>query len=182
MRQLSIAPQASGDRWIPGPYRTPCTPILFSKEGGNMPRATAQIFVESESGRSVSLAGNQVTFKIQGDQTSGAFSTVVYLMRPGMFVPPHRHEKTDEVAFVLEGELGAMVAEEEFNARPGAFVVRPRGVPHALWNITDGPVRFLDIYTPAGMEAVFEDLARLMSSSERPTVEQTLEVGRRHDT
>jgi mannose-6-phosphate isomerase-like protein (cupin superfamily) len=147
-----------------------------------MSGATAQIFVESESGRSVSLAGNKVTFKIQGDQTSGAFSTVVYLMRPGMFVPPHLHEKTDEVAFVLEGELGAMVAEEEFNASPGAFVVRPRGVPHALWNITDRPVRFLDIYTPAGMEAVFEDLARLMSSSERPTVEQTLEVGSRHDT
>jgi mannose-6-phosphate isomerase-like protein (cupin superfamily) len=152
------------------------------QEGGDMAGATAQIVVEPGSGRVVSLAGNQVTFKIQGDQTSGALSSVEYVMRPGMFVPPHLHEKADEVGYILEGELGAMVAEEEFKAGPGAFVVRPRGVPHALWNITDRPVKILDIYTPAGLEAFYDELARLLSATEPPTLEQMFEAGRRYDT
>jgi quercetin dioxygenase-like cupin family protein len=152
------------------------------KEEEDMAIAPERIIIEPGSGRVVSLAGNQITFKIQGDQTSGAFSSVEYVMRPGMFIPPHVHEKADEVAYVLEGELGAMVAEEEFKADPGAFVVRPRGVPHALWNVTDRPVKFLDIYTPAGLETFFEELARLLSAGEPPTLEQMFEAGRRYDT
>lgn len=140
------------------------------------------IVLEPGSGKVVSLSGNQVTFKIDGHQTSGALSSVEYVMRPGMFVPPHLHEKTDEVAYVLDGELGAMVAEEEFQAAPGSFLVRPRGVPHALWNVTDRAVKFLDLYTPAGIEAMFDELAKLLSASEPPSPEQIFEAGRRHDT
>ncbi len=147
-----------------------------------MATAPEKIIVEPGSGRVVPLAGNEVTFKIQGQQTSGAFSSVVYVMRPGMFVPPHLHEKADEVAYVLEGELGAMVAGREFQAGAGSFVVRPRGVAHALWNVTDRPVKFLDLYTPAGMEAAFEELSKLLSAREPPSLEQMFEAGRRHDT
>lgn len=140
-----------------------------------------KIIVGASSGRVISFAGNQATFKVHGDQTSGGFSIVEYAAKPGTFIPPHLHEKTDEVAYILEGELGVMVAEEDFHAGPGSFVVRPKGVPHALWNITDRPVRFLDIYTPAGMEAWFEELARLVSAPEPPTLGQLVEAGRRYD-
>jgi quercetin dioxygenase-like cupin family protein len=141
-----------------------------------------KIIVEPTGGRVVSFLGNHVIFKIQSGQTSGAFSIIEGLYPPGNFTPPHRHEKTDEVGYILEGELGVMVAEEDFRAAPGTFFVRPKGVPHALWNLTDRPVRYLDMYTPAGMEAWYEELARLVSASEPLTLDQLFEAGRRYDT
>jgi quercetin dioxygenase-like cupin family protein len=144
------------------------------------------IMVEPGAGTPASvagpLAGSSVVFKIRGEQTSGAFSIVEFVAGPGFFVPPHRHERTAEISYVLEGELGVMVAEEEFQARAGSFVVRPKGVPHALWNATDRPVKLLDVYTPAGFEAFYEELGRLFSSTPPPTIEQRNEAARRHDT
>ncbi|OLD25780.1 MAG: hypothetical protein AUJ02_04240 [Chloroflexi bacterium 13_1_40CM_3_65_12] len=141
-----------------------------------------KILVEATSGRIVSFLGNQVVFKVEGAQTSGAFSIIEDIYPSGNFTPPHRHLKTDEVGYVLEGELGVMVAEEDFQAGPGSFFIRPKGVPHALWNITDRPVRLLDVYTPAGIESWYEELARLVSASEPPTLEELFEAGRRYDT
>lgn len=141
-----------------------------------------KIIVEPSDGQVVSVFGYRATRKIGAEQTSGAVSIVELLYPPGNFTPPHRHERTDEISYILEGELGAMIAEEDFQAGPGSFVVRPKGVPHALWNITNHPVRLLDIYTPAGMEAWFVELARLVSGSAPPTMELLFEAGRRFDT
>ena len=143
--------------------------------------APEKIVVEPGSGRVVSMPSTEAIFKVQGDQTSGAFSMAEIVLQPRSFTPPHLHEKTDEVSYILEGELGVMVAEEEFQAAAGSFVVRPRGVPHALWNVTDRPVRLLDIYTPAGFELWFVELARLFSATPPPTLEQLAEAGRRYD-
>jgi quercetin dioxygenase-like cupin family protein len=140
-----------------------------------------KVVVEPGGGRVLATPGVEFAFKVQADQTSGAFSIVEFVGKPGMFVPPHFHERTDEVSYILEGELGVMVAEEEFQALPGSFVVRPRGVPHALWNIGDRPVRGLDIYSPAGFEAWFDELARLFSSTPPPDSERVAEVARRYD-
>jgi quercetin dioxygenase-like cupin family protein len=142
-----------------------------------------RIVVEAGGGRRMPAPfGYELISKIHADQTSGGFSIVELVYPPGNFTPPHRHEKTDEVAYILEGVLGVMVAEEEFQARPGSFAIRPKGVPHALWNNTAQPVRLLDMYTPAGMEAWFEELTRLASPNPPATREQIFEAGRRFDT
>lgn len=141
---------------------------------------TGTILVGPEAGTPHSFGGFSSVVKIRGEQTSGAYSIVEFVFQPGAFAAPHLHERTDEVSYVLEGELGAMVAEEEFRVVAGAFVVRPRGVPHALWNATSQPVRGLDIYTPGGFEAFGEELARRFSSAP-PTFEQVAEFGRLHD-
>ena len=141
-----------------------------------------RIVVQPSDGEVISVFGYKVIRKIKGEQTSGALSIVELLYPPGNFTPPHRHLKTDEVGYILEGELGVMVAEEDFQAGPGSFVVRPKSVPHALWNITDRPVRLLDMYTPAGFEAWYAELARLASASAPPTMEELFEAGRRYDS
>lgn len=138
------------------------------------------ILVGPEAGVPHSALGIRSMVKIRGEQTSGAYSIVEFRFQPGFFVPPHLHERTDEVSYILEGELGVMVAEDEFQAGPGSFVVRPKGIPHALWTARDGPVRCLDIYTPAGFEAFGEELARRFSAKP-PTLEEIAAIGRRHD-
>ncbi len=142
-----------------------------------------RIIVQPGEGELIaSVFGYNVIRKITAQQTSGAFSIVELMYPPGNFTPPHRHEKTDEVGYILEGELGFMVAEEDFRVGAGSFVVRPKGVPHAIWNITDLPARLLDMYTPAGMEAWYQELARLVGGSKQATMETLFEAGRRYDS
>lgn len=142
--------------------------------------AADQRVVAPGEGRRVSFLGLEAVFKLRGEQTSGALSLAEFLVPPGGFAPPHYHERTDEVSYVLEGELGVWLDEEELRASPGTFVVRPRQVPHAFWNDTDAPVRFLDMYMPAGFERWFEVLAQLVESGPLPP-EALDEAGRRHD-
>src|SRR5437879_13207252 len=98
-----------------------------------------KIIVEPNGGRVVAFLGNEVTTKIEGGQTSGAFSIIEGLYPPGNFTPPHRHEKTDEVGYILGGELGVTVAEEDLRAGPGTLLARPTGVPPAPSKVRDGP-------------------------------------------
>lgn len=143
--------------------------------------SSERIIVEPGAGRTVSFAGNRATFKVRGDQTSGAFSiTEVEFGPTRTLTPPHLHEQTDEISYILEGTLGVMIAEEDFEAGPGSFVVRPKGVPHALWNPTDRPVRVLDVAAPAGSEAWFEELARLLSSSPPPPLGEVFQAARHY--
>jgi quercetin dioxygenase-like cupin family protein len=142
--------------------------------------AADQRLVAPVDGRAVSFLGLEAVLKIRGEQTSGALSIAEFTVAPGGYAPPHYHERTDEVSYVLEGELGVWLAEDEFRAPAGTFVVRPKQVPHAFWNDMSAPVRFLDMYMPAGFERWFEVLARLFESGP-PAPAELDEAGRRHD-
>ncbi len=139
------------------------------------------IVVEAGRGRRLSFLGYEATCKVGGRQTSAGLSIAEFVAQPGTFTPPHRHETTDEVSYIVAGEMGFMVAEEEFVAGPGSYVVRPRGVPHAFWNLADTPCRFIDMYTPAGFEAWFEEAARLMSSPKPPAFQELAAAAARYD-
>jgi quercetin dioxygenase-like cupin family protein len=51
---------------------------------------------------------------------------------PGAVVPRHSHEHTEQVMFVLEGELEMTVGKETRTLREGDVVVVNRGVEHEL--------------------------------------------------
>ena len=46
-------------------------------------------------------------------------------------------------------------------ATSGAWIIKPRGVVHAMWNPTDTPTRIIDVLTPGGSERWFEETAAL---------------------
>jgi quercetin dioxygenase-like cupin family protein len=59
----------------------------------------------------------------------------------------HLHRDSDEVAYVMSGEVTFKVGDEVTVGGPGAFM--PRGVPHA-WKSTGAETgRVLFLYTPA---------------------------------
>lgn len=51
---------------------------------------------------------------------------------PGATVPRHSHEHTEQVMFVLEGELEMTVGSETRSLRAGDVVVVNRGIEHEL--------------------------------------------------
>jgi uncharacterized cupin superfamily protein len=47
-------------------------------------------------------------------------------VEPRALVWPHVHEQNDEFSYVLEGEIGVRIGEQEFTAGPGSYVLKPR--------------------------------------------------------
>jgi quercetin dioxygenase-like cupin family protein len=114
--------------------------------------------------------GLGVVFKIEGYETGGAFSVVEHPIEPRTLVIPHVHEREDEFSYVLEGEIGARIGEQELTAGPGAYVLKPRGIPHAFWNPTDRPARVLEIISPAGFEMAFREWASMLAAPGEPDI------------
>ena len=42
-------------------------------------------------------------------------------------------------------------------ATPGCWVLKPRRIPHTMWNAGSEPARIIELYTPGGFELFFRD-------------------------
>ena len=87
-------------------------------------------------------------------------------------MPPHTHSREDEYSYVLEGEVGVKIGEQEFLAREGDIIIKPRGMSHTFWNAGPEPARLLEIIAPAGFESYFEEMAHVLSTDGPPNKEQ----------
>ncbi len=68
---------------------------------------------------------------------------------PGAAIPPHRHARHDEFAYVLEGEFELLLDGQAVVAREGDTVRIPRGTAHAVFNKSPGLARALMWTTPS---------------------------------
>ena len=116
-------------------------------------------------GQLVWLGGLGIQFKLDGTNTQGAFSVVEHPLEPGAFAPPHTHSREDEFSYVLEGTVGVKLGDQEFLVSRGSYIVKPRGIPHAFWNLGPEPARLLEIIAPSGFEHYFKQLAALVSKN-----------------
>ncbi len=97
-----------------------------------------------------------VTIKLYGEETNQAVSIIEQLFEPGLLLPPHVHEN-DVWLYVLDGEMHARVGDEIVKASPGCWVLKPRRIPHTMWNAGDETARIIEVYTPGGFELFFKD-------------------------
>jgi quercetin dioxygenase-like cupin family protein len=97
-----------------------------------------------------------VVIKLYGEETNGAVGIIEQAFEPGFLLPPHVHEN-DVWLYVLEGEMHARVGDEVVKATPGCWVMKPRLVPHTMWNAGRDPARIIELYTPGGFELFFKD-------------------------
>jgi mannose-6-phosphate isomerase-like protein (cupin superfamily) len=112
--------------------------------------------------------------------TAGGPAFVVHDLAPrALGSPVHTHTREDEWSFVLAGEIGVQVGDTTTSARPGDLVLKPRGIPHAFWNPTYEPARFLEVITPAGFEDYFAALAEVFSAGFPPDLQRLAEVAER---
>lgn len=98
--------------------------------------------------------------KVRSAQTNGVMAVLEETIPPGRLIPPHTH-RNDVWCYVLAGEIGVLVGEEIAHAGPGAWVLKPRDVVHAMWNRGTAGARILEILTPGGTEAWFEEILAL---------------------
>jgi quercetin dioxygenase-like cupin family protein len=96
-----------------------------------------------------------VVVKLYGEETNRAIGIIEQRFDPGLLLPPHVHEN-DVWLYVLEGEMHARVGDEVVRARPGCWVMKPRLIPHTMWNAGREPARLIELYTPGGFELFFK--------------------------
>jgi mannose-6-phosphate isomerase-like protein (cupin superfamily) len=87
------------------------------------------------------------------DQTEGLFSLLETIWAPGFLAPLHVHRDTDELYYVLEGELTVHLPGRTVRQRVGGWVYCPREVPHTYEVTSPSPARLLYVGTPTGFEA-----------------------------
>ena len=117
--------------------------------------------------------------RLMADQTSGAVFAFTGSIEPGTLVPPHTHEREDEVTYILEGEMTVELGADIFKAAAGAVVWKPRGLRHAQWNATSRSVRYFEVVTPAGLEGFFMEIGRLTATGALQ-VEAVMEASRKY--
>jgi mannose-6-phosphate isomerase-like protein (cupin superfamily) len=132
-------------------------------------------------GRSVSLRGTEVRFKVRSENADGA-SCVEFTAAPGFDTGLHVHERLEETWYIVDGELEFHVGDEEFKAAPGACVFVPPRVPHAFANRTDTPATFLLIMSPPDHDRYFDELAEILAADGPPDSEAIAALRRRYDT
>lgn len=75
---------------------------------------------------------------------------VVY--EPGKFVPLHKHEHTEQVMFIMDGEVTMTIEGETRELGPGDVVVVNRGLEHTL--ISKTGVTFMEALSPVPLDHV----------------------------
>lgn len=113
--------------------------------------------VDAGGGERLRYSGMEFLIRASVESTGGAFSIVEEI--DPVDVPLHVHERNDELFYVLEGHHVFTVADTEFEAGPGDVVFGPRGVPHAQRRVVPRSGRILTMFSPAGFEGFFRDLA-----------------------
>ena len=71
---------------------------------------------------------------------------------PGKQVPWHKHDDTEQLMFILEGEVEMTIEDETATLRPGDVVVVNRGLHHKLYS--ERGVSFIEALAPVPLDHV----------------------------
>jgi quercetin dioxygenase-like cupin family protein len=127
-----------------------------------MPVEKGGVFTGPDDG--VRLPALDMVHEVTAERSGGSLTVEEWGLPLGGLIPPHTHTREDECNFVLEGELTCDVGGEIVVAPAGSYVLKPRDLPHALYNAGGWTVRVLEMLTPSGFEGYFDECERIASS------------------
>ena len=122
--------------------------------------ATKGVVVPADGGKHLDMSapGRFSALKLLGSETNESvmlFEETVPVGTKSLF---HLHRDSDEVAWVVAGEITFKIGDEVSVGGPGTCAFFPRNVPHA-WKSTGRETgRVLFLYTPAAAGAYVESL------------------------
>ena len=106
-------------------------------------------------------AGDEYRYLATGDQTDGGYFLVEAIVPPGGGPPSHIQTREEEAFYILEGHLSFYGEAGEIVAGPGTYLNIQKGAKHRFRNNSDATAKMLFFFTPAGIEGLFDELARL---------------------
>lgn len=118
--------------------------------------------IAAGTGKTMNVLGHTATIKLGSDITGGEYYCFELLSPPGAGVPPHVHDKEDEVIFIVEGTFAVTVGAETLTAGPGSTLHFARHTPHGFANVGTTTGRTLWTVMPGdNFEPFFDKLGAL---------------------
>jgi quercetin dioxygenase-like cupin family protein len=114
-------------------------------------------------GRTVQLFGVRFDYKVESSASGGSLAVLEVEIPAKTLVKPHTHSREDEFSLVQAGSVGVRIGDRVLEAGPGAWLVKPRGTPHAMWNASSTTARVVEILSPGGLEKYFEELGPILA-------------------
>ena len=122
-------------------------------KGFVVPPGQAPVLEMSKTGRSVALM-------LQSEATAESVLMFEETAPAGTTTGVHIHHDSDEVMYVLSGEITCKIGDQVTVGGPGTCAFIPRSVAHAWKNTGSETARMLFTYTPAGAGKWFEEQSR----------------------
>lgn len=134
--------------------------------------ATKGLVVPAGGGKHLDMAapGRFAALKLLGHETNESIMLFEETAPAGTKSLFHLHQDSDEVAWVLAGEITFKIGDEVSVGGPGTCAFLPRNVPHAWKNSGSETARVVFLYTPAAAGGYVEELLhrpRPMNDDER---------------
>ena len=130
---------------------------MTSAKGFVVPAEGGKHFTMNAPGRSAAL-------KLLGRDTGDSIMMFEETVPAGTKSTFHLHRDSDEVAYVLEGEVTFLIGDDVTVGGPGTCAFMPRGVPHAWKSTGADPGRVLFLYTPGKAGDLIEEQQRTRRS------------------
>jgi len=129
--------------------------------------ATKGVVVPAGGGKHLDMSapGRFAALKLLGDETSGSIMLFEETVPAGTKSLFHLHRDSDEVAWVLAGEITFQIGEEVSVGGPGTCAFFPRNVPHAWKSTGRDTGRVVFLYTPAVAGGYVEELLQRPAGS-----------------
>ncbi|WP_040805731.1 cupin domain-containing protein [Nocardia concava] len=142
------------------------------------------LYVAPGEGKRLISAAHEVVFKVTGEHSRAASSFEV-LVPPGFDVGAHRHAHSEELFYIVEGELEFLAFEpvskeghwsqwrseedhQVITAAAGSVLFVPPGCAHAFRNVSGRPAKmFFQASPPPDHEHYFEGLIEIFRDGEQ---------------
>ena len=119
--------------------------------------------VRPEDAHHISLYDVTFRYGVGSAESDGGLSMLEVTIPPKTLIKPHMHTLEDEFTLILSGSVGACLGDDTVEEIPaGSWLVKPRSIRHAMWNVSDEPARILEVVMPGGIERYFEQIAPVL--------------------
>ena len=124
--------------------------------------------------------GRSYALKLLGAATGDSIMLFEETVPAGTKSTFHLHRDSDEVAYVLAGEITFLIGGEVTTGGAGSLAFMPRGVPHAWKNSGGATGKVLFLYTPAKAGGLLEEQHETQRSFSAMSAEEVEGTCRRH--
>lgn len=124
--------------------------------------------------------GRKSVLKLQNGDTEQSVMMFEETAPVGSVTPVHLHHDSDEIAYVLSGEITFQIGDRITVGGPGTSAFMPRDVPHAWKSTGAEPGRVLFLYTPGRAGGLFEELAGHVDVSPTLADGEFVRIAERH--
>jgi quercetin dioxygenase-like cupin family protein len=124
--------------------------------------------------------GRSAALKMLTRETAGSVMMFEEVAPVATDTPMHTHDDSDEIAYVLSGEITFKIGDEITVGGVGTCAFMPRGVPHAWKNTGPEAGRVLFLYTPGKAGSFFEESAKINRPISSMSDQEVADAFQRH--